>query len=269
MKTPIIAMMTDFGADSHHSGVMKGVIHNILPDVRIVDITHGIEPFNIIQAMYTLDSVISYFPSPTVFLCVVDPGVGSARRPILAVGEKHYYIAPDNGVISRIMKSDEVSRVMHIDETHYFLKNDCQTFHGRDIFAPCAAWFANQLGTDSFGEEIEDYVIINPPKIKIPSDRTLNIPILFVDHFGNLVTNFEPSFMSKARKRFPGKSIKIMAGETLITEIKTHYSEVDNIGDPLAYFGSMNLLEIAVREGNASQKLKLKAGDIISIHLGE
>lgn len=269
MINPSIGLITDFGPGSHHVGVMKGVIQKINPNTHVIDITHDIAPFNILEAMYVLDAVQPYFPTPTIFVIVVDPGVGSERRPILAVGDNHYYICPDNGLITRILESDSVSKVIHIEEEHYMLPNPGFTFHGRDVLAPCAAWLAKTLGSDHFGDPIEDYKILEKPKLKIVAERTLEVPILFTDRFGNLITSFELSFLEKAREKFPGQTIEITAGSTVIKGLNKFYAEAPKCGDPIAYFGSMNLLEIGLRESNAAENLKLRAGDCITLRMGE
>ena len=117
----------------------------------MVDVSHDITPFNILEAMYVLESMTPYYPVPTIFVIVVDPGVGSSRRPILAVGENHYYLCPDNGIISRVLNSDSVSRVIYLDEEHYMLPNPSGTFQGRDVFASCSAWLAKLMNSDQFG----------------------------------------------------------------------------------------------------------------------
>jgi S-adenosyl-L-methionine hydrolase (adenosine-forming) len=269
MLKPPIAIITDFGPGSYHVGTMKGVIHTIYPESKVIDITHDIAPYSIIEAMYVLDSVRQYFPIPTVFLVVVDPGVGSDRRPILAVGENGYYVCPDNGIISRVMKSDPIKKVIHIQEEHYLLPNRSYTFHGRDIFAPSAAWLAKLLGAENFGDEIDDYVILDTPKVRITAERTLETTILFSDRFGNLVTNFEKDFMIHARQKFPGESVRLEVGGHTIPGFSNCFSDVPNPGDLLAYFGGMNLLEIGMRESDARQHLNLKPGDTVTIYLGE
>jgi len=269
MLKPSIALISDFGSGSHHVGMMKGVILDIYPEARILDVTHDILPFNVIHGSYVLNSVIAYFPSPTIFVAVVDPGVGSNRRAIIAVGEKHYYICPDNGLITKVIESDHISEVVDIQEEHYFLPNVCPTFHGRDVFAPCAAWLGKQLGASRFGEVIEDYHTLKYPKIKVIADRTLAIPILYVDHFGNLVTSFDREYLERARQRFPGNTFMVKLGETMIKDLSTHYFDAVNPGDPVAYFGSLNLLEVGLREASAAAHFKMKSGDLISIYLGE
>jgi S-adenosyl-L-methionine hydrolase (adenosine-forming) len=269
MLKATVALITDFGADSYHTGVMKGVIHKINPTCDVIDVTHDISPFNVIEAMYVLDAVFRYFPAPTIFTVVVDPGVGSERRPVIGIGENCYYICPDNGVFSRVLRSDSFSKVIHIKEEHYMLKNKSHTFHGRDVFAPCAAWLSKVLSADNFGNPIDDYMVIDSPKIRIIQERTLEADILFTDHFGNLVTNFEADFLSKARSKFPGNTIQIKAGEQIISGISNCYSDVPSAGDYVAYFGSMNLLEIGSRERNAKERLGLKTGDSITIYFGD
>ncbi|MGB3977325.1 MAG: SAM-dependent chlorinase/fluorinase [bacterium] len=269
MLKPPIALITDFGPGSYHVGAMKGVINSIHPDAVVIDVTHDIAPFNIIEAMYVLDSVFSYFPAPTIFLVVVDPGVGSSRRPLLATGEKAYYICPDNGILSRVLKSDSISRVIHIEEEHYMLPDRSHTFEGRDVFAPCAAWLSKTFNADNFGDPIDDYLVMEPPKVRITADRTFEATVLFTDRFGNLVTNFEKDFLVHAREKYPGNSVKLMLGSHTIPTLSNCYSDVQNPGDLVAYFGGMNLLEIGMRESNARENLNVKPGDTVTINLGE
>lgn len=269
MIKPPIAILSDFGAGSHHVGMMKGVILKVNPEAQILDVSHDILPFNVIQASYMLNSAIHYFPSPTIFLAVVDPGVGSARRPIIAVGEQHYYVCPDNGIISKVIESDSITEVFHIEEEHYFMPNICATFHGRDVFAPCAAWLSKQLGAGRFGDAIEDYMTLSYPKIKVIAERTLSIPIMYIDHFGNMVTSFDLEYLQRARERFPGDTLMVKVGETMIKSLSSHYFDAAQPGDPVTYFGSLNLLEVGLREANAAEHFGMKPGDTISVYLGE
>lgn len=269
MLKATIALITDFGAGSYHAGVLRGVIQKINPECDVIDVTHEISPFNVVEAMYILESASGYFPVPTIFAVIVDPGVGTNRRPLIGIGENNYYVCPDNGVFSRVLKSDSFSKVVHIQEEHYMLKNKSHTFHGRDVFAPCAAWLSKIMSAENFGEAIDDYLVLESPKIRIVQARTLEATILFADHFGNLVTNFELDYLMKARQKYPGNTIRINAGNRMINSISSCYYDVPNPGDSVAYFGSMNLLEIGLRESNAQNILGLNPGDVVTLYFGE
>ncbi len=269
MPKPIISLITDFGQNQHFVGEMKGVILKINPDARIIDLTHNIPPFDIVTASYILQNAIHYLPVPTIIVVVVDPGVGSARRPILAVGERHYYICPDNGVISRVIKEDNISHVYHVNMEHYMLKRRCETFHGRDVFAPVSAYLSKYFNAPIFGDLIDDYVTIDFKRPAIVGERTIKCDVIQIDHFGNLVTNLDRSMFEIAAKRFGNNKIRLKIGDTIINGLKSHYFDVPNKNDPLALFGSLDLLEISVREGNAADHLHVACGDVVYIQFSK
>ena len=265
MPIPIITLTTDFGNNNHLVGAMKGVIMTINPDARVIDITHNIPPFDILQAAYVIEAAAQYFPPPTIHVVVVDPGVGSIRKPLLAVGEQHYYVLPDNGLVSRVLKSDNIRQVYEVTEDHYSLKTKCQTFHGRDLFVPIGAWLSKYFDASLFGELIENYVTLDLPKPAIIQERVVKCQVLFYDRFGNIITNFERSVFEQAFKQFKAKSVKIRVGDAVISGLSTHFGEVPNVNDAVSYFGSMELLEIGVREGNAEKILNIKVGDPVYV----
>jgi S-adenosyl-L-methionine hydrolase (adenosine-forming) len=269
MPNPIITLTTDLGNSSYFVGSIKGVILNINPQAVIIDITHQIPPFDILQASLTLAAASKYFPAPTIHVVVVDPGVGSDRKPILAVGENHYYIAPDNGVLSRIFSQDSVSEVRVVEEEHYMLPRTCETFHGRDVFAPIAAWLSKYHNAQLFGEVVENYKIFDLPKPKFISEKVMECHVLFADRFGNLITSLERDAYEKVIEKLGAKRLKIKVGGKEIDGLKTHYFDAPARGDLLALFGSMDFLEISVREASAERALSVKAGSIIQIEFGE
>ena len=165
LPDPIITLTTDFGLSDHLVGTMKGVILNINPAAHIVDINHNVAPFDILDGALTIANAYRYFPPRTIHVVIVDPGVGTERRPLLVSGEKQYFIAPDNGVLSTIFERESCT-VRHITAEHYFLNPVSPTFHGRDVFAPTAAWLSKAWQTEAFGEEITDYVRFSMPKPK-------------------------------------------------------------------------------------------------------
>ena len=156
-RIPTITLTTDFGLNDHFVGAMKGVILGIAPDAQIVDISHAVQPFDILDGALTISQAYSYFPSGTVHMVIVDPGVGTARRPIILTGDRHLFVAPDNGVLSLVYAREERISVRHVTAEHYFLKQRSNTFHARDIFSPVAAQLSKGVESDRFGEEITDY----------------------------------------------------------------------------------------------------------------
>src|SRR5213078_117734 len=189
---PIVTLTTDFGLNDHFVGTMKGVILKIVPNAEIVDICHSVQAFDILDGALALAQAYSYFPTRTVHLVVVDPGVGSARRPILASSDKYNFVAPDNGVLSLMYAREERLNVRHITAEHYFLQPMSNTFHGRDLFAAVAGWLSKGVEVAKFGEEITDFVRFAAPKPKVVSDKLMKGVVLKSDKFGNLITNFTP-----------------------------------------------------------------------------
>src|SRR5690348_14786300 len=178
---PIVTLTTDFGSNDHFVGTLKGVILDIVPEAAIVDICHSVQAFDILDGALALAQAYAYFPSRTVHLVIVDPGVGSARRPIIASSEQYNFVAPDNGVLSLMYARESRMSVRHITSEHYFLQPVSQTFHGRDIFAPVAAYLAKGVDQGKFGDEVTDYVRFNAPKPKAVDDKTLRGVVLRVD----------------------------------------------------------------------------------------
>jgi S-adenosyl-L-methionine hydrolase (adenosine-forming) len=261
----IVTLTTDFGINDHFVGTMKGVILNIAPDAEIVDINHAVQPFDVLDGALTIAQSYAYFPSGTIHVVVVDPGVGTARRPILLSTEKYYLVAPDNGVLSLVYSREERIRVRHITGEHYFLQPVSNTFHGRDIFAPVAGWLAKGVDGGKFGEEISDYVRFNAPKPKAVDARTFRGVVLKVDRFGNLVTNFTPEDVPMLFHSSP-PPFKLTVGKREITELHQNYSE----GEPnelFAILGSMGYLEIAANRAAAAQLVGTGKGSEVSIML--
>ena len=162
-RTSIITLTTDFGLNDHFVGAMKGVILDLAPDAQIIDINHSVQAFDVLDGALTISQAYSYYPSGTVHMVIVDPGVGTARRPILLTGDRHQFVAPDNGVLSLVYDREERLSVRHITAEHYFLQPRSNTFHARDIFSPVAAYLAKGVEPDRFGDEITDYVRFNAP----------------------------------------------------------------------------------------------------------
>ena len=175
---PIITLTTDFGTNDHFVGAMKGVIVDIVPDVQIVDISHAVQAFDVLDGALAISQSYSYFPSGTIHMVVVDPGVGTTRRPILASSDGYHFVAPDNGVLSMVYAKEPRIRVRHITSDHYFRTPVSNTFHARDIFAPVAAYLAKQVDSHKFGDEIEDYVRFAAPRPKATGEGRLRAVVL-------------------------------------------------------------------------------------------
>ena len=264
MARPIVTLTTDYGTNDHLVGVLKGVILNINPEVNIVDITHSILAHDILDGALTLSQAYKYFPSKTIHLVVVDPGVGTARRPILVAGDTHYFVAPDNGVLSAIYDQSESLYVWNITSEHYFRQPVSNTFHGRDIFAPVAAWLSKSWQTASFGEEITDFVRFAIPKPKVSGNTTKGI-VLRVDNFGNLITNLTaedvPALIAS------GAKFTIRVGNAAVTKIVPTFAQ-GAAGETFAIIGSSGYVEVCVNKGNAARAVGAGRGAEVSVEIG-
>ena len=261
MSRPVITLTTDFGQTDGYVGAMKGAILGICPQVMLVDVSHEIRPQAVRQAAYILGKTMPYFPPNAVHLVVVDPGVGSARRPIAVQTARCIYVAPDNGVLSWVLAQDPAHLAVHLTEAGYRLPRVSATFHGRDIFAPAAAHLA--CGTDprEMGEVIPSTGLVSLPALQpeLQADGSWQGEILNVDHFGNLVTSFQlPA--AGAQSVALDSEFWIMVGKEQIGDLSRTFADV-KAGKLAAYVGSDGYLEIAVRNGNASARLNMDAGD--------
>jgi S-adenosylmethionine hydrolase len=263
---PIVTLTTDFGTNDHFVGAVKGVILDIVPEAAIVDISHAVQAFDVLDGALTISQAYSYFPTGTVHMVVVDPGVGTARRPILASSDGYHFVAPDNGVLSMVYAREERIHVRHITSDHYFRQPVSNTFHARDVFAPVAGYLAKIVDSHKFGDEIEDYVRFAAPKPKPAGDNKLRGVVLKVDRFGNLITNVTPE---DAPALFaPNAAFKIVVGSKEISDIRAAYAE-GAPGEVFAVLGSMGYLEIVANRAAAAQLTGAGKGSEVSILLGE
>jgi S-adenosylmethionine hydrolase len=253
---PVITLTTDYGTNDHLVAVLKGVILNILPNATLVDINHHITPFDILDGALTIGAAYSYFPPRTIHVVVVDPGVGTQRRPILATADQYYFVAPDNGVLSMVYEREQNVSVRHITAGHYFLSPISNTFHGRDLFAPVAAWLGKSLLTEPFGEEITDYARFSIPRAK-PEGAGRKGVVLRVDIFGNLMTNLTEDDLP-AGGVLDGK-IKMKVGGKAVEKFVQTFAQ-GAAGEPVALLGSSGFVEIAVNKGNAARSLSVNRG---------
>jgi S-adenosylmethionine hydrolase len=254
MSRPVITLTTDFGQVDGYVAAMKGVILRICPDVEMVDITHEVQPQAVPQAAYLLSFAAPYFPPGTVHLVVVDPGVGSERRAVAVQGARAQYVAPDNGVLSLALAKDAARAAVELVAPRFRLPEISTTFHGRDIFAPAAAYLACGALMEEMGPSVPASDLIPLPLSQpvVGAPGTWQAEILHVDRFGNLVTNLVATDAVT--------SMTILAGGQHIRGLHQTFADVEP-GQLVAYVGSGGYVEIAVREGNAAQRLGLAAGD--------
>ncbi len=257
-------MLTDFGYRDHYVGAMKGVIAGIAPDARIIDITHGIAPQSVTSGALALAQSWRYFPKRTIFLAVVDPGVGTARLPIAI--ETHAgarFVGPDNGVLYLAAKEAGIKRLVELRAPKYRLPEVSSTFHGRDVFAPAAAWLSSGTRITVLGPTLKQMTQLTIPSPEHRA-RTLMGEVIYVDGFGNLVTNLDRAALEEFAASFRATSLLVRIDKGASMEIFQAYGDVPS-GAPLAILGSFELLEIAVRDGSAASSFGMAEGAPVSI----
>ena len=260
MARPVIALLTDFGTRDHYAGTMKAVILGICPDVTLVDITHDIAPHDVLTASLELAASYKYFPAGTIFLAVVDPGVGSARRGIGADTGDYRLVAPDNGLLTAVLKDAPARRVFELTERRYARPTVSRTFEGRDRFAPAAAWLAKGVDLSALGRTAGAIHQLHIPA-PVATDDVLAGEVLRVDRFGNLVTNIDRKLFDKFVQ---SNGIEITAATHRIGRVVGTYAEA-GADEVCALFGSTEHLEIAVNGGSAGDRLNLTRGAPVTI----
>jgi len=260
MKNPIITLLSDFGTQDHYVASMKGVILKINPGCHLVDITHQVNPQDVEEGAFILANAYSYFPKGTIHLSVVDPGVGGSRRPILLVTRDYFFVGPDNGLFTLVAHRDKIKQVVVLTNKKYFLPKVSRTFHGRDLFAPVAAYLSLGIRPKAFGYEISSMKEIGFQKPVAREGRLLG-EILHIDAFGNVVSNIDEVRLFRFVQ---GRPFVIRAGKKSIHGLKEGYWEGKK-GEPIALLGSGGFLEISVRDGDAQKILKVRKGDKIEI----
>ncbi len=251
----IITLTTDFGTRDGYLAAMKGAILSIAPDVRLVDISHDVAPFDAMEAAFVLRQALPYFPEGTIHLVVVDPGVGSSRRPVALLSGGHVFVGPDNGLFSLVLAESGPESMVELDAGAA-----SATFHGRDIFAPAAARLAAGCNLHDLGRPIEALV---PLHWALPAEDDSGIRgwIVHIDNFGNCVTNITAPMLRRCRD---GREIKGYVGNAIIADIRATYTSVEK-GEPLLLFGSDGYLEVAVNAGHAASLLDIRRGTPINI----
>ena len=270
-------MTTDFGIQDAYAAAMKGVILGINPEATIVDICHSIEPQNIAQAAFIISTAYDYFPQDTIHVVIVDPGVGSQRRAIILRTCKAFFVAPDNGVLSYVIKhtwlkrkplADEINlpaaklkrlppefQAISLTNPKFWRHPISSTFHGRDVFAPVAAYLSLGMSLEKLGRAITSLLVFPIPPPQVGSNRELIGHILHIDRFGNLITNISKEFL-------PSHKLYVEIGGQRIEGLSTSYAEGDNL---LAILGSSGYLEVAMKWGSAASLLGAKTGDEVRI----
>ena len=262
-KWPIITLLTDFGLKDPYVASMKGVVLSINPQCTLIDITHQVSPHDIKEGAFTLAQTYSTFPKGTIHLAVVDPGVGSARKPVLLVTKNYFFVGPDNGLFTLALKREKLKKVIALCKMEFFLPTVSSTFHGRDVFAPVAASLSLGVKPESFGPSIKSWHHIPFPKPAVKQGKLIG-EIVHVDAFGNLVSNIDRKSLHQFSKDY---SFNIRIGRRNISGLKKGYWEGKR-NEPMALFGSAGFLEISIREENAQKTLKVKKGDRVEVRRG-
>ena len=240
---------------------MKGVIAGINPQAHIIDISHGIPPQDILAGALTLRHAVRYFPRGSIHVAVIDPGVGSARRPLLIEWEGNYFIGPDNGVLSLAGENVEPTHIVHLSNPAYHLKRTGTTFHGRDIFAPAAAHLSVGVSPMALGEALGNFVKLALPEVA-RQDRSIEGEIVYIDSFGNLFTNIREHDLTG----LPRNKLDIVVRSVTIRGLSQNYASA-GVGEFLAVINSWDMLEIAAYKDNAQKRIGAKIGDRVEIAL--
>ncbi len=260
MKPPI-TLLTDFGTADYFVAAMKGVILSYHPSVRIVDITHDIPAQDIEAAAFTLFAAHGAFPKGTIHVAVVDPAVGSNRRALLIKAAGQFFVGPDNGILSYVCDGPEPS-VFHLNEPAYFRRSVSDTFHGRDVFAPIAAWLSLGLTPKILGKEIDDYVRLPSLHPETNQDGVISGRVIHIDHFGNCVTNITANELTD---QLIDGGFRLTIREHQIETFHRFFAEETNTNRVFCVWGSAGFLEIAAKNQSAAALLQVKRGDSVIV----
>ena len=261
----IISLLSDFGHKDPYVAEMKAVILSIRPEAYIVDVTHEVEKFNIRMGAYVLASAAPYFPPNTVHVAVVDPGVGTQRRAIIVETSRSLYVGPDNGLLMLAAQKEHITNVYSIDNPKYMLPKVSKTFHGRDIFAPAAAYLTAGTKPSEFGPAIDDYIV---PDFAKPHQRNGELlgEVLHVDDFGNTISNISAEDLKTVGIN-EGNTLQVRLGDKIVSLMFcSAYGEVA-VGDPLVLVGSSGFLEVAINQGSGSRTFGAKVGDTFCVSI--
>ena len=255
---PVIAFLTDFGTQDHYAGTMKGVVLGICPDATLVDVTHDVPPHDVMAGALELAASYKYFPPGTIFVVVVDPGVGSARRGLAADTGEYRFVAPDNGVLTGVLREAPAKKIVELTERRYARPTVSRTFEGRDRFAPAAAWLAKGIQLTALGRPVSEIQRLEMPAPDVSGDVIRGL-IMRVDRFGNLVTNIDRKLVERL-----GLDVTIDAGGKPIGRLVATYAELpaEGVG---ALFGSTDHLELAAPSASAAERLGLARGASVNV----
>ena len=259
---PIITLTTDFGRRDHYVACMKGVISQIAPKATMIDVTHEIEPGNVMQGAFVLRQTVGWFPAGTVHLAVVDPGVGTARRVIVAQYDEQYVVAPDNGLISMVHHHLAVREVRVVENGNLILPSVSATFHGRDVMAPVAAHLASGAKMRDIGPMADQVEVLQIDRPQVLADRTVQGQILYTDAFGNLITNISRDDVGLVYRQHP--QAEVYVGEVSVGRLCGTYADVPP-GQPLAVVGGTDMLEISVNRGSAQDHFQPAPDTIVTV----
>lgn len=266
---PLIAFMTDFGSGDGDVGVLKGVALGIVPQAQLVDITHEVAPQRVASAAWILSTVYRYFPAGTVFVCVIDPGVGSTRRAIALHAGDWYFVGPDNGLFSYIYAEQPVHGVMNLSNPAYHLAQVSSTFHGRDIFTPVGAHLARGVPLEDIGEHLEPDSLIRLPLGIERHENRIESSVVHIDHFGNIITGIPLTLVPELFSQ--PVQLHIPARGIMLTECRRFFSATDEANEarPFIYGDSSGYIGVAIRNGNAARTLGVAYGDTIILVIAE
>lgn len=259
MARPVVALLTDFGLRDHYVGTMKGVVLGICPDVALVDISHDVPAHDTLAGALELAAAYRYFPAGTIFLVVVDPGVGSSRRGVAVESGEYRFVAPDNGVLTSVLDEHPPKRVVELSERRYARPTVSRTFEGRDRFAPAAAWLAKGIDLAALGRAAPPLFRLDLPKPVVAAGSIAG-EVVRVDRFGNLVTNIDRRIFESVADRI----IEIRAGERQIDRVVSTYADAA-AGEICGLFGSTDHLEIAANGASAAAMLGLGRGTPVHV----
>lgn len=260
---PVIALLSDFGTRDHYVGTMKGVILGICPDATLVDISHDIAPHDVLEGALELAAAYKYFPSGTIFVAVVDPGVGSQRKGIAADTGEYRFVCPDNGLLTAVVREAAPKKVVELTERRYGRPTVSRTFEGRDRFAPAAAWLAKGIQLPALGRPAPDLYRLDIPQ-PVLEDEAIRGAVLRVDRFGNLITNVD----RKAFEKFARDTrVQIVASGATVGRLVATYADIQS-GEVCALFGSTDHLELAANAGSAASQLSLDRGAVVEVRRG-
>jgi S-adenosylmethionine hydrolase len=246
---PCVTLTTDFGLADNYAGIVKGVISGLNPKARIIDLSHEVPAFNILAGKYILESSYRYFPRGTIHLGVIDPGVGTDRKPIILETDDYFFIGPDNGLFS-FLKNSEIKKIVFLNRRKYFLRNISSTFHARDIFSPIAGYLSLGVAPEEMGRPIKKIQRLEEKKV-VKKGRWLIGSLVYIDHYGNLVSSIKGADFKK--------NATVYLNDIIIgTPMKTFASTA--VGNPVCYINSAGYLEIGIREGSAAKHFRVNYG---------